>query len=126
MADAPSVPDTHKCGEPRTEHPEWYCLTCGCWGDMHPGACAGATCVCTNLHLRGYKSRVEQDAENRRLKGHYIRKSVSAAHYCQTPSPYYSTRGEVWQCDECHTIWTFKETWFERFGSFTGSWRPKR
>lgn len=39
----------HVCGQDRMEAP--YCLSCGCWGDTHPGAGAGYDCVCTNLHF---------------------------------------------------------------------------
>ena len=136
MPEEPSIPSVpvqkewHKCGDKRTEHPEWYCLTCGCRGDMHPGAGAFGgidNCVCTNLHYQGHQSQEEYEEERRKSKGHYIRQaSPPASHYCETPSTFYAWPGEIWQCDICHQKWKFRKTLFDRIAVVQGDWRPIR
>jgi hypothetical protein len=117
----------HRCGEPRTEHPEWYCLTCGCWNDVHPGACAVSDCVCTNLHLQGYPSRKEYEKERRKAKGHYIVQAPPpASHYCEKPSTFYARPGEIWQCDICHQKWKFRRSLLDRLAMVQGDWSPTR
>ena len=115
----------HVCGEDRKHAP--YCLSCGCWNDTHPGAGAGYDCVCTNLHLEGSKSRIEQDEERRKAKGHYIRQAPPpASHYCETPSSFYAWPGEIWQCDICHQKWKFRRTLLDKIAVVQGNWRQTR
>ena len=119
--------ETHKCGEDRKHAP--YCLTCGCWNDVHPSAGAGYDCVCTNLHLEGSLSHDEYQEERRKAKGHYIRQGpapASASHYCETPQTFYSRPGEIWQCDICHQKWKFRRTLMDRIVVVQGTWVQTR
>lgn len=119
----------HRCGQPRAEHPEWYCLTCGCWGDMHPNAgivVGGPNCVCNNFHAQGSLSQDEQREQAHKEEGHYIRKVDTSGHYCHTPQTSYSWRGEVWQCDVCHQKWKFKSGPLERLSVVHGHWKKIR